>query len=124
MSSLETPNGSFEIDPDSDGVPGQPGGPGNGGGYPESGFFPEDGISSRLVVGVEVRGRSWSEEMGIGSCRPVARFRIGERVSSEAAVALRSPAALPRLLFPNTRVVDASAGTVSDGWEGKREGRP
>lgn len=132
-------------------------------GQPWDIVIPEDGTSSWLVVGVELRGHSWSDEMGIGSCRPVARFRIGERVSSEAAgpgtgewggpfllsmridglagarqlrfqlraepggeaaVALRSPAALPRLLFPNARVVDAMAGTVADGWEAKREGRP
>lgn len=125
--------------------------------------IPGDGTSSWLVVGVELRGRSWTDEMGHGSCRPVGRFMIGDRVSSEAsgpgtdewggpyllsmridglagarqlrfqlraepggevAVALRSPAGLPRLLHPNTRVVDAVAGTVTDGWEGKRGGRP
>jgi len=60
---------------------------------------------------------------GLAGARQL-RFQLRAEPGGEVAVALRSPAGLPRLLHPNTRVVDAVAGTVADGWEGKRGGRP
>jgi hypothetical protein len=46
--------------------------------------LPSGGKFSWLVVGMELKGLSWSNEMGEGSCRPKGRFRIGSRFSSEA----------------------------------------
>ena len=46
--------------------------------------IPAGGRFSWLVVGIELKGISWVNEMGEGSCRPKGRFRIGSRFSSEA----------------------------------------
>lgn len=45
---------------------------------------PAGGKFSWLLVGIELMGYSWSNEMGDGFCLPKARFRIGSRFSSEA----------------------------------------
>jgi hypothetical protein len=46
--------------------------------------IPAGGKFSWLVVGIELKGFSWANEMGEGACRPKGRFRIGSRFSSEA----------------------------------------
>jgi hypothetical protein len=45
---------------------------------------PSDGKVSWLFVGLELKGHSWSNEMGEGASFPKGRFRIGSRYSSEA----------------------------------------
>jgi len=52
------------------------------------------------------------------------RFQLRAEPGGEGPVSLRSPASLRSYFLPNTRIVDVGAGTVSDGWEGMREGRP
>ena len=52
------------------------------------------------------------------------RFQIRAEPGGEGSVTLRSPGSLRKFYLPNTRIVDAGAGTVSDGWDGMREGRP